>query len=281
MRKAYNDFEFVQDEQDNFIGISLGYDYCAEHEWGIEGIKSKLGIPRELVSENFGLDFRTVSIFNEKELSFFETKKIVAKKTNYFGFLFLNNYWKVDGIENIPYDLSFYVNEMSPNKRSKEGREIITAWDENSFGIVVRNKENIKKLEELYEAFKQKNICIGLFGGGVFKNPSLTIAIKSKIPQEIKENIKKSDIESFKLLNLKEEWGKKIKKSGKQNFYGLSISFFNYFDIEKEKESMKKNKTAYNYLIWINISNENSGWYIVEQVIEWLKSKKELSELKK
>ena len=51
MRRAYQDFGFIiEDEQ--FYGVSLGYDYCAEHEWGIKDMKEDLGIP-ELKRQKF------------------------------------------------------------------------------------------------------------------------------------------------------------------------------------------------------------------------------------
>jgi hypothetical protein len=35
MRKAYNNVSIVRNEEkeNELIGVSLGYDYCAEHEW--------------------------------------------------------------------------------------------------------------------------------------------------------------------------------------------------------------------------------------------------------
>lgn len=45
MRKAYNDYGTIVIDN-KFIGISLGYDFCAEHEWGIDGIKSRFAIPK-------------------------------------------------------------------------------------------------------------------------------------------------------------------------------------------------------------------------------------------
>lgn len=44
MRKAHNDVDFIFDDNKALIGVCLGYDYCAEHEWGIKGIKQALGI---------------------------------------------------------------------------------------------------------------------------------------------------------------------------------------------------------------------------------------------
>lgn len=35
MRKSFNNFKVIKDEN-TIYGISLGYDFCAEHEWGNE-----------------------------------------------------------------------------------------------------------------------------------------------------------------------------------------------------------------------------------------------------
>jgi len=33
VRAATHDFEFICDDNKQFIGINLGWDFCAEHEW--------------------------------------------------------------------------------------------------------------------------------------------------------------------------------------------------------------------------------------------------------
>lgn len=47
MRKAYSNVFFITEGEKKFIGVSLGYDYCAEHEWGIKGIRNGLCMPSE------------------------------------------------------------------------------------------------------------------------------------------------------------------------------------------------------------------------------------------
>ena len=62
MRQAFNDYAIiVDDKNDNqFLGIALGYDYCAEHEWGIKGIKRDFGIP-EPSKKKMGVKSRTIT----------------------------------------------------------------------------------------------------------------------------------------------------------------------------------------------------------------------------
>lgn len=44
MREAHQNVYFHLDG-DQPIGVSLGFDWCAEHEWGISGIKALLSVP--------------------------------------------------------------------------------------------------------------------------------------------------------------------------------------------------------------------------------------------
>ena len=41
MRRTHNNKKIILDQENNnqFIGISLGYDFTAEHEWGIDRIR--------------------------------------------------------------------------------------------------------------------------------------------------------------------------------------------------------------------------------------------------
>lgn len=284
MRRAYQDVDFVGDEEKKYIiGISLGYDFCAEHEWGIKGIRRGLGMPEELTKKNFGLAFRTMSNYDEKRFTFFKTEKKVGKITYPFACLIYGDSWVGYSPEKMPYDLKNYQDTMIPGKWNKEGKELITAWDESSFGIVVKGEQSIKYLEDIYEAFKKKDICIGLFGGGAFANARLTIAIKSRMPEGVEEIMKKGDFESFETSKLKVEWEEKVRKDGKkslEDFMCISPSFFAFGDKEKEKEEMKRWNTKYNFRIWINASNDDYGWYTGEQVKRWIKSNKQLKEFK-
>jgi len=284
MRRAYQDVDFIGDEEKKYIiGISLGYDYCAEHEWGIKGIKSKLGMPSELNPKNFGLAFRTMTKLDEKALKFFKVEKTVAEKDYSFACLILEDGWYNFGPERMPRDLENFQDMMIPSKWDKEGKTIITAWDEGGFGIVVRDEKNVKYLEEIYDAFNKKDICIGLFGGGPFANAHLTIAIKSRMPDDAEKDLKKSDMESFEISKIRAIWEEKAKKAGKESFKDfmcISPRFFAFNDKEKETEQMKKIGTKYNFHIWINASNDNYGWYTGEQVEKWFKSDKQLKEFK-
>ena len=74
-----------------------------------------------------------------------------------------------------------------------EKNGITTAWDEKSFAILVTDKyEN--ELKELYNAFLNLDVAVGIAPSEVFKNGGLKFCIKSRLPKEtIEKIIKKLD----------------------------------------------------------------------------------------
>lgn len=60
MRQAFNDVAVLlttSEEGNTTKGISLGFDHCAEHEWGTSGIRSALGVTQNFGFEDFIKDY--------------------------------------------------------------------------------------------------------------------------------------------------------------------------------------------------------------------------------
>jgi len=49
MRKGSLDLAIYKDENGNLQGVSLGFDFCAEHEWGIKTLRNKLGMDDNII----------------------------------------------------------------------------------------------------------------------------------------------------------------------------------------------------------------------------------------
>lgn len=71
MRNTYFDKTFIL-EGDKVVGLCLGYDHCAEHEWGLKGLKSLLGF----IQKDFpmGVEDRVIPALSEQ-----------SKKAVFFG----------------------------------------------------------------------------------------------------------------------------------------------------------------------------------------------------
>ena len=60
-----------------------------------------------------------------------------------------------------------------------------------------------------------------------------------------------------------------------------SPKWINYEDAEAREKRKKEMNTEYDIMYWINYSDDdnNYGWYTVEQIREWLKGNKKLTEV--
>ncbi len=292
MRKTSQNYDFLVID-DKFIGISLGYDYCAEHEWGIEGIRRSFGMP-ESSKKNMGVLSRSIT---KNPPMVFNTS---TKKKKKFAILYTGySYDKQEELENrLPYELKNYQDDLIWNeeyntKHNRDKDNLITAWCGDSFGIAVMGDKEVQWLTELHQALKSNNICIAVVNLRV-KNPfsgsSLSILIKDRIPQETLDAMYSSDKEYYDLHDYEEKIGmKKIKEKhkgsyGKLHYYmACSPKWISYTDEEAREKQKNVNKTKYDIVYWINYSDDdnNYGWYTVEEIREWLTGTKKLTEIRK
>lgn len=262
MRRGYNGH--LIEENNTFYGVALGADYVAEHEWGIGGLVRKFGID----SDKMGVDGRTIT----KD----ETKLVVEKS---HAFLRTND-WHTEERNTIkdllPRD--FYLTNDKP---------LQTAWDQESFGILV-DKKNINKLEELKNAFTKNDIVITFLAPSVsvFENAGLAILIKSRIPKEQLDQMYQIDKKRSDLIEYEKEIGvTKLKadgleeyrndnggKTGKGKYFMACSPRWIDYENEANREKRKKEMgTKYNVQFWVNYADDdNYGWYTTEDIIKWL-----------
>lgn len=264
MRRASSNYSIIK-ENDTFYGISLGYDYCAEHEWGIKRMREKLGIEKsddKLGIQNFAISKHDCIVFLKEENVALLTSRRHWKKTE-----------NITIKELLPHDLEFAY------RNSNLG----TAWDEEDFCVVVSGEENIKLLEDLYEQFSKNNIAITRINNSIpaFSNASLSLLIIDRLPKEAIDELYKSDKKQKDLVDYEAKIGMtKLKEdtrptSGykKENYYmACSPKWIDYENAENLQKIKDNKKTKFDIQYWINYSDDddNYGWYIVEEIREWL-----------
>ena len=262
MRRGYSNSGLIE-ENGTFFGISLGSDFCAEHEWGTKELQEILGID----SKKMGIDGRTISRKNSPVVFVIEGDQAILRTKNKYG-----------------------KNEENPTLESLSNRDltlygeetISTAWDGSSFGILVKGKENIEKLKELYSSFENNNIALAYMGGNSpFKNASLSLLIKDRLPKESVEQMYAVDKKAKDLVDyekkigitaLKEKAKSEAGYKGIHYFMACSPRWINYEDEKAREEYKKKSNTKYDISYWVNYSDDddNYGHYTAEEIIQWL-----------
>lgn len=265
MRKASENYGLIKDSNGTFVGVAMGHDYCAEHEWGIREIKNYLGITR------------SIPALYEPEMKSFWFRRKVWRSGGWKNKLIKNsvpicsgsmadtsgNTWFYLCITSLG---SYFQNESHlvpriirtfPNGNNPDVR---TAWDEKEFCIWFKDED---KQIELADAFHNKNIMITSIKDGSDNfnmNSGYAILIASKTPQSFRNNI---DLEDKLLIKKqKEAWATGIyRKIPKTMYMALSP----LYDTETKE-----------LIFWLNPNEQdlfNSGWYTVEQLLEWLEGK--------
>jgi hypothetical protein len=283
MRRGRDNGWLTNDESGDFMGVNLGSDQVAEHEWGIKGIKQVLGVPGADEDNDrrktdyggvYGMDRRRckspkpdcVALHEEGDtLNLIVMKPYSLKSFLEYGF---------DRTHGGQGEWRFWTNDT-----------MVTAWDESSFAIRVKGEENFKKLRELHEALMKGECCIWLGGGGVFQNAGLCIAIHDRIPEKHLKTMREGDMDHEKLNraaaatgiqkkieDANEQWRKMQEVESGSRFYGSDR--WGYYALSPRwahKEERKR--TKHPVIFWLNPMDQernNYGWFTVEQLEQWL-----------
>jgi hypothetical protein len=230
----------ILETEGKLIGVNLGADYCAEHEWGIKGIKSRLGID----DSKQGLSKRIISS-THKDLTWLENVSFDKKSKSKWSGIWLG---------------SIYNNEPYFDRGASFAKAIYSQWDESGFCVLSNDATTLAKLKTIYQAFETKDIAIWLGGGGVFQNAGLCIAIASHLPKDVTDKWLTTDVDNEQIKKEFAATGieEKLKKAGK-GYFALSP--------RRDKDG--------SLMYWLNPMEQkqnNCGWFKLNELEAWAKN---------
>lgn len=242
MRKATMNLAIYRNDNDEFLGVGCGSDFCAEHEWGINGLRRKLGMNDKII----GIDRYTTTL---GELTPFEFK---SSTITWYGLTSHENKYswnnKPVNMQKLAKDNLLYINEES---------KIQAAWSSDDFLFIVQDKA-IR--DAIANAFTLCDLVIMQGGAGVFNNGSLNILLKSKLSNEVIENIKKLHISNAKLEKAVADTGIRERlRAAKKRYFALSPRWKDDAEVE--------------IIYWLNPEeqrNNHSGWFTLQDLEDWI-----------
>lgn len=263
-----SDFAF---NNDDFLGVFLGYSYCTEHEMGYQGIARSLGLRDSLKFP--GIDSRVNTKSNN--IIFEDNLKI---KNSYYSILYLHKESSIrDHIkqaqlaEELGYNKELAISIVENNKYLfNKNKPFVMLWDSDKFAIILKGLKNKYRehLKYLAECFLNNQGCI-FYNKPNNKNPfskgSLVLTSVSKVNDDLRKSMLETDL---KFKRLKEEeakirWKGRI-GSGHTSYYALTPKLIE--DMNSEFN------TKYPIVFWLNPANQkkyNYGWFTVEEIEEW------------
>lgn len=270
MRRAFNDVAFLTLEDGTTAGICLGFDFCAEHEFGVKRIKQAMGIPGTMGVEGRTMTQQPAIVHFEK---FKRTQrrergaKTATRETTAALIVSAQSWLAPKKEEPIKQTLRSIVRDgldfyYDPHEKGfcEERDNLISAWDETGFAVVARGADNIKHLEEIHKALLANDIALADPSGmGFAGRNGLGVVIASRVPEDIRKKVRDSDEDHARLLRAAEDTGiaQKIKKSGK-GFFALEPAWAN-----EDKTEVK---------FFLNPTEQrqyNSGWFTLAQLEAW------------
>ena len=237
------------------LGVNLGADYCAEHEWGIKRLYEAFGV--KFKDGTYGLKKRKITRVPK---SLVWVKLIDGRQ----GFAYRSFWFRSAEVSLIDdSDLKSYEVYDRENRKMKPNPvQLCCAWSEEDFACVSSDPTDIKYLREIFEQFKKKNI-IFTFSNALpaFENPGLIIAIADRMPKETVDMLTKADKEAHEIEKfvVKSRIRELLKEKGK-GYFALSPKRW-------EDGSIK---------FWLNPYDQhkvNYGYFTLEEVRQWADDK--------
>jgi len=249
------------------IAMSLGHDFCAEHEWGIDDINEMFGMK----DSKAGIGKRKVRKLSESNVHFVESEEyvcLICSSKSYF-IERTKDQLTVESLSGNLRDL-FHVESLSSKH---EDHNFQSGWSRYGFQVVAEQETPAGQfLKDFYQALQKKDAAIYLSkdDDNPFGRAGLKLAIISRVPVESLDHMRECDEDAIRLKQTSESTLKKTgldKLKAYQDYYALSPRW--------TKENEQKD-TKYKIIYWLNPfdqkSNE-SGWFTVEDLLLWTEGK--------
>lgn len=222
-------------EEGKVIGVSLGADYCAEHEWGIKGLQESFGINTD--PSVFGINKRIITQI-PKGFDYYPTGKL-------WGFYYM------------PYGTLAPFIKSELGGHFKDEAVLRTAWDESSFAVLSDQKDDKKYLKTIFEEFQKKNGVITLAGGQVFQNAGLCLIIADRLPKSTTDLWYDAD-------KVRYEAAEEMKASGIEEL--LKEKGKRYFALSPKRQD---DGTLRYWLNPYDQKDNNWGWFTLDDLQKW------------
>jgi hypothetical protein len=248
MESARFDISIPRDDKGNVQGVILGHDFCAEHEWGIDDMLDRFGIPGK--PRAIGVNKRRVTVIPEG-LTWVKmgVREGILLPTA-FDVWYAGNqkadigmiYWK-----------SLYLAEAKPG--------LAAAWDKDSFLVTSTSHKDIKALKEVYHAFMAMDAAVTLLSPTVYVGNNLSLIIISRMSKDTIDLWKSYDLEERSLNSyMRRSRIEKLLLRHKKAYFSL-------------RPRRKKDGSVEFWLNPFQQSLYGSGYYTLQDLRAWARDK--------
>lgn len=269
MRRAYQDLGWLtQEDNEAIFGFSLGFDFCAEHEFGARYIKEALGIAQKSIP--IGVADRTMTqVPAQLELFEYElrSRDKRVKKTMPAAVLHCSDTFSYgerpqsiqEQIRHL--DVAFHWDFAADKKwYEPEKHDIASSWSTHGgFAIHVRGERNVQRLKELHQAFMACSISVADAAIVGFQRKALSLVMNQRLSPELMTSVRERDEAFQRLHDAKAASGvEQMLKSKGLDWYALSPAW------QYEENS--------GLIFFLNPAEQKKyahGWFTEEELRQW------------
>lgn len=255
MRIAFNDKKLLTAEDGTLYGIALGYDHCAEHEFGIKGLADLFG----LTYQGLGIRART----QQRPVSYERVSFTKDKQKWVILFVTARSVYVRPEEDRQKAMKNYALSQVGVPWRD----DMQTAWDDNGFGICCKASDTAI-IDLIANAIDNKRLVVGFKlssekGTPFDRGGGLMLCDADLVPQDVDERLSKTDDSNIRLHNavLKTGIERKLMKAGCK-YYALSPRW--------------KDEAKGEIMYWLNPMDQmhnNYGWYTLADLKAWAKGK--------
>jgi hypothetical protein len=280
MRQSWNSLELITLEDETPCGISLGFDFCGEHETSHCYFKDELGVGHaankglhQYLAKPVKADDPRFVFYNRDKA----TKTIAAETRLIF---------------HIDPEMSQELSRPKPRhmyspavliKDGESSRPLAATWGTNGFCIRAFGNAEREMVQKLHTAALNGNLLVSHSGStNPFSGSGLCLTILDMIPQSVHDTIAKEEENQERLKKAVTETGiEKTLKDAKLDWYALSPEWSNFFktigrlDAETGEKIAVRPATSHPVMFFLNPRKQslyNYGWFTVEELQAWARN---------
>lgn len=209
MRHATQEVGWLLTEAGALMGFTLGFDYCAEHEYGVRYFRERMGIPEKDIP--IGIEERTMTRV-PGNLGFvkydYRSPDKRSKRTWPAAVLHMcrTGTWRKLPTSGAALakslGMSFHLDPVKDKRYYDPARhDILCHWSsEDGFALHVRGQENVNRLEALHAAMTQCKVSLADPVISGFVRKAMSLVMNEVVSPELAEEVRARDL-AFKRLH--------------------------------------------------------------------------------
>lgn len=282
MRQSWNNLELIALEDQTPCGISLGFDYCAEHETSSLQFKKYLGVGyasqkglRQHLAKPIEVDDPRLVFYNRDKAT-----KTIAAETRLAFQIDQDYIWDSSASKSTSLSSTHPKSVAVFIKHGKSSRPLAAAWGSDGFCIRAFGDAEREMVRKLYAAALNGNLLISQAGSSnPFDGAGLCLTILDMIPQSVHDTIAEQEANQERLKKAVAETGiEKTLKDAGLSWYALSPEWSNFFKTIGRKDPATGQRiriqptTKHPVMFFLNPRKQdlyNYGWFTVEDLEAW------------